>query len=382
MPLSNSSIAPTTGLANYMPAGHSGQGPLRAPYSAPAAMALRPKPAQKVPPAPVRTATERLSSIPKVEKKVSRRAAAVSGSTAFRTPGRSMVTVSTAPSTSVLTFLECASLVVVFHERVAMVGRRHVRLFDDAGAYPSEQVQERAGLVVGARSAGTAEGLESHDRTCRLVVDVEIARRVDELLRGFANRLPVTRKHRTCQAIRARAVAEVERLVELSIRVGVSRQDGAEQLLAQELEIRVGRLDDRRPDEPPDLIVPLAARDDLGRVRLLGVLDRAHVVAVGALVDHRAHEVAEVGDIALGDRLNQVDQVGFHRVPHRLRDVRTRRGGAFLSLGLEGSAHQCRAQRVRVRGVMSDDEILAARLPDQPRVGAVAGDVLTDLAPH
>jgi hypothetical protein len=92
-----------TGLASIMRVGPIGPGPSSSSRdAAPDASAFRSKPAQKVPPAPVRTATLRSGSDSKREND-SRSACAVSGSTALRTPGRSMVTVRTAPSTSYLT---------------------------------------------------------------------------------------------------------------------------------------------------------------------------------------------------------------------------------------------------------------------------------------
>src|SRR5438105_8634001 len=325
-----------TGLFRTMRVGPIGPGPVSpTAYLDPAAIAFRSKPAQTVPAAPVSTPTASLSSSSKREK-LAARAAAVSGSTALRTSGRSMVTVSTAPSTSTRTFLDRASLVVVFHERIAVVGRGRVRLLDHARADPADQVQEGARLVVRARRAGATERLQTDDRARRLVVDVEVAGRVDELLRSLADRLPVAGEHRAGQPVRACPVAQVERLVELTVRVGVHGEDGPEQLLAEKLEVGIGGLDHSRPDEPSDLVVALASRDDLGVVLLARVLDRVHVACVGATVDHRAHEVAEVGDIALRDRIDEVDQVGLHGLPHRLRDVRARCGGTFLALVFEG----------------------------------------------
>ena len=74
------------------------------------------------------------------------------------------------------------------HERIAVVGRRHERLLDRARADPAQQVQLRAGLVVGARPAGAAERLLADDRAGRLVVDVEVAGGVAQ--RGRAPRGP------------------------------------------------------------------------------------------------------------------------------------------------------------------------------------------------
>src|SRR5437868_11277169 len=234
-----------------------------------------------------------------------------------------MVTVTTIPSTSYLTvLLERAPLVVVFHVRVAVVDRRRVCLLDHAWADPADQVEERPGLVVGAGSAGAAEWLQPDDRPSRLVVDVEVARRVDELFGCLANCLPVSREDRAGQAVRAGPIAQVERLVELAVRVWIDGEDWPEQLLTQQLEVWVGRLDDRWPDEPPDLVIALAAGDHLRALLLPRVLDRAHVIGICAAVDDRAHEVAEVGHVALRDRLHQVDELRLHRLPHRLRDVR------------------------------------------------------------
>src|SRR5205807_9701135 len=112
-----------------------------------------------------------------------------------------------------------------------------------------------------------------------------------------------------------------ERLVELAIRIWIDGEDGAEKLFAEKLEVRVGGLDHRRPDEPPNLVVALAARDDLRALLLARVLDRVHVVRVGTTVDHRAHEVAEVYDFALRDHIDEVDQVVLDRRPNRRRYV-------------------------------------------------------------
>src|SRR5690348_14907280 len=148
-------------------------------YESSLARAFRSKPAQKFPSAPVSTATARESSASK-RRNASASPLAVGPSTALRTSGRSMVTVTTAPSTSYLTrgSLERAPLVVVFHERIAVIRGRHVGLFDDARADPPNQVEERARLVIGPRRACAAEWLQADDGARWLVVDVEVARRV------------------------------------------------------------------------------------------------------------------------------------------------------------------------------------------------------------
>src|SRR5512147_724424 len=61
------------------------------------------------------------------------------------------------------------------HERVAVVAGRAEGLLHGAGAHPADEVELRAGLVVGPRGARAAERLLSHDRPGGLVVDVEVA---------------------------------------------------------------------------------------------------------------------------------------------------------------------------------------------------------------
>src|SRR5438132_2083072 len=130
-----------TGLPSTIRVGPIGPSPVSLNLlPAPAASAFRSKPAQKLPPAPVRIATDRLSSASN-RRKLSASAAAVSESTAFRTWGRSMVTVTTAPSTSNRTVLERASLVVIFHERIAVLRRRRVGLFDHSRTDPPDEIE-------------------------------------------------------------------------------------------------------------------------------------------------------------------------------------------------------------------------------------------------
>ena len=60
-------------------------------------------------------------------------------------------------------------------ERIAVVRGGDVGLLDTAGADPADEVEDTAGLVVGAGCASAAEGLATHHCACRLVVDIEVA---------------------------------------------------------------------------------------------------------------------------------------------------------------------------------------------------------------
>src|SRR5919106_2599702 len=84
------------------PIGPSPPGSKRLARSGSEAIALRSAPAQKVPPAPVKTATSWESSASKSEK-ARTSASAVGPSTALRASGRSIVTTATAPLTSTRT---------------------------------------------------------------------------------------------------------------------------------------------------------------------------------------------------------------------------------------------------------------------------------------
>src|SRR5262249_20307057 len=94
------STAASTGLESSMRDGPIGPSPSSVPrLPRPSDTPFRSAPAQNVPPAPVSTATGEESSASK-RRKASASAAAVGPSTAFRTAGRSMVTIVTAPSRS------------------------------------------------------------------------------------------------------------------------------------------------------------------------------------------------------------------------------------------------------------------------------------------
>ena len=71
-----------------------------------------------------------------------------------------------------------------------------------------------------------------------------------------------------------------------------------------------------------------------------------------------------------------------HVRPQAVRYEGTARGRALLPLIFESTAHERDHERVDVGARMREDEVLAARLADQPRVAAIALDVLADGAPE
>src|SRR5450830_808459 len=73
--------------------------------------------------------------------------------------------------------LACLRALLLTHEGVPVLRRRHERLLDRPCAHPAHEVHLGAGLVVGAAAARTAEGLLAHGGARRLVVHVEVAGR-------------------------------------------------------------------------------------------------------------------------------------------------------------------------------------------------------------
>ena len=67
---------------------------------------------------------------------------------------------------------------LLLHKGVSVVFRRNKVLLDGPGRYPAQQVDHGSGLVVGARTAGSSEGLLSHHGSGGLVVNVEVPRTI------------------------------------------------------------------------------------------------------------------------------------------------------------------------------------------------------------
>src|SRR5437899_61140 len=120
-------------------------------------------------------------------------------------------------------FTDLAGRAPVFgrHEWIAVVGGRHERLLDRARAYPTDEVPQRAWLVVCAASPCAAERLLADDRAGRLVVDVEVAGGVAQLFVGEIDCFALARKDRSGQSVRCAFVDQFERLAVLLFGVDV-----------------------------------------------------------------------------------------------------------------------------------------------------------------
>ena len=72
-------------------------------------------------------------------------------------------------------------------------------------------------------------------------------------------------------------------------------------------------------------------------------------------------------------------QFPFHLRPDRIRDIGTAGGRALLTLVFERSANQVGHQGVDIGARVSENEVLAARFPDDARIADILANVGTDL---
>ena len=165
--------------------------------------------------------------------------------------------------------------------------------------------------------------------------------------------------------------------------VHVHGQDRAEVLRVEHRVGRLARLDHRRSHEVADRVVewchrrgsPASTSASPARSPSCACRTRASSMTAPMKFDRSVTS-------PIVQRLDLGDEVLAHLAPDRLRDVGARRGRALLALVLERAADQRRAQHVGVGRRVRDDEVLAAGLADDARVGAVRRDVLADRAPQ
>src|SRR5258706_2257077 len=160
----------------------------------------------------------------------------------------------------------------------------------------------------------------------------------------------------------------------------MGRNDRSEDLLAQQTIPGILCLDQCRLDEVPVLAASDTSRDNL-RIHA-AVLEILPNLCERLLVDHGAHEIPEVGDISHLDVPHDRDGAIANFRPDRFGNVYSARRGALLPLVLETPARYGDRERDRIGRRMRDDAILAARLPDDPRVRLVPRHAGTDGLPH
>src|SRR3954447_20822021 len=159
--------------------------------------------------------------------------------------------------------IRLATVRIRIEERVAVVARGEEGLLHGPWADPADEVPHRPGLVVRPGRPRAAERLLADDGARGLVVDVEVAGGVPEPVGRLVDGGAVLAEDGARQAVRRRAVDEVERLVPLAFVVHVRRHYRSEELLLEQPEVRVACLDHRRVDEETARVVVAAADDDV-----------------------------------------------------------------------------------------------------------------------
>ena len=186
----------------------------------------------------------------------------------------------------------------------------------------------------------------------------------------------------TSEGVRRALVANIQHLLELVVVVDVDGDDGSEDLFHHALVVRHLGEDDGRLHKVTDALVAVAAEDDLSVLAGFGAVDVALAVVERSLVDDGVHVVGEVFHITHLDGAHHVAHAVLHVVPHRSRDVGTRGSGALLALVFEGATHDGHGYLLRVGAVVDEDEVFAAGLTHETRIGLVHVEVLAGGLPQ
>src|SRR5450756_1571011 len=267
--------------------------------------------------------------------------------------------------------------------RITVVGRRDERLLDRAGRDPADQVEDRAGLVVGAARPGAAERLLADHRAGRLVVDVEITGRIAQPFGGLGDRGAIGGQDGAGERVRRRLRGLAEHRLVGRVLVNVDREYRAEVLGGEYLITGVIAFQDGRADEVPVLVVDLSAGQEANGGPGARPLERAAVLVHGPGVDHRAAEQRQVlGPVAVGQRTGRGDEFIADGAPQGSGNVGARGGRALLALVLESAADKRGRDRGGVGRRVDDDEVLAAGLADKARIVTIFLDILTYCAPQ
>lgn len=268
---------------------------------------------------------------------------------------------------------------------VLVVGDADEVLLGGAHGHPSGEEARCEGLVVGAGCTGTREGLLSDDGTCALGVDVPHTRCVAEVGVSGSDGRAVLGEDGTGEGVlgsRVDLLTDLWPEVGLRVVVDVDGQDWTEDLVDHGHRARSVGLDDGWLDEETDRVVTLASSQDLSTL-LLGGVDEAHDLLVRVLGNDGSHEVLELLDWALADRVDRLDELVLESViPQRSGNVHSREGRALLSLVLEGSADRLEDGLLEVGRRVDEVEVLSTSLTDDSGVAGVVVNVVDDLLPQ
>jgi len=275
-------------------------------------------------------------------------------------------------------FWKCALLGV---GRVKDVVNGNKVLLDVSDAHKSGKQVAGASLIVGTRLAGTSEPLLANNGTSGLVVDVEVAGGVAQLVGTGSNDRLITSKHRAGQTVVRGGVNLLKNLLVLGIREGNNGQNRAKELLGKERVIEISGLVDSGGNVKALGLVGSTTSNELklGVSSSIG-LDLSKLVERG-LVDHRAREEVETlsrGSVALV-RLTQSLSLSSNNLlelgPSRLRNVDSRSSRALLALEFKSTSDTRLGSVSNISRVVDNVEVLTTGLTNNSGVASVLGEV-------
>mmetsp|Transcript_28780 Transcript_28780/g.72429 ORF Transcript_28780/g.72429 Transcript_28780/m.72429 type:complete len:208 (+) Transcript_28780:357-980(+) len=195
----------------------------------------------------------------------------------------------------------------------------------------------------------------------------------------FLHRVHIPCKHGPRQAVLAAAVYKVQRAVPVHVIIYIYGNNGPKYFFGHQLVQRVGGDHDGGLDKVPLTLVGTAAVQDgaaLTGARVLYIRDT--LVKRGFVDDGVAHN-GRVERVARLHKLHVVGEVLFELPKQGFRDVCTAGGGALLACVLKRSPGDGYRHCADVGSRVGKDEVLAAGLAHNARIGVVRARPLAHL---
>lgn len=256
------------------------------------------------------------------------------------------------------------------------------RFLDGPGTDEAVKDSHRAGLVVGARGASTAERLLADNSARALVVDVEHTAAVAQQVASGHDGVAIGGEDGSGESVLGGSIDDLAGLLEFFVRVDENGEDRTEDLVDHGDRLGVLGLNDGGADVETLGVITRASGEDLAAF-LLGGADETHDLVVRVTSDHRTHEVREFLDGSDSDALDVSKQLLLEpALPHRCGHIKAGERRALLTLVFESAADGLNDGMVRVSRFVHKVEILAARLSDNAGVTAVLVEVVGNLFPQ
>jgi len=182
--------------------------------------------------------------------------------------------------------------------------------------------------------------------------------------------LSIRSHYGTCEPIgRSRINKPVSRL-HVSIIVDISRKDGSEYLIDHSLGARILGENKSRLNKPTVRFIAIASCKHL-RSLCLCAFDIAMNIFEGCFIDHRTHEIAEIGDLSHGN-CRDLGNKGFYEFRStRFRDIEPRCRRALLTLIFISSSESGSYGRFKFSARIDEDKIFASRFSYNARIAPI-----------